>query len=266
MSEKSYSVCVLLSGGLDSAIAWVYAKKLFQENATALFVDYGQPYVEKEKKAITKIAPDCVSIKVPLCGVFDLMPTPQKQEVYGRNLLLAFYGAQLAPNVWLSSLYTEMNSTAVPDKRPEFFEGASNLLSLVLENKYPNTGVVLTSPFRDITKSELIRLALTDLGLTPDFLLSTVSCYEPSPQNSNHCGACSTCFKRWIAMTNNGIEEQYDVHPLLENAYAKEMVNKMQKCVEENNYTERFTRRRVQETFSAIEKIGLDPLELFMPK
>ena len=62
---------VLLSGGMDSTLAFLIAKAR-GENVLGLFVDLGQPYANKERKAIEslkKAYADCIETTKPLEGL-----------------------------------------------------------------------------------------------------------------------------------------------------------------------------------------------------
>jgi hypothetical protein len=55
----------------------------------------------------------------------------------------------------------------------------------------------LLTPFRDVSKAELVRRYL-GRGGNMAALLRSVSCYASTDK---HCGRCSSCFKRWVALT-----------------------------------------------------------------
>jgi 7-cyano-7-deazaguanine synthase len=247
----SRQVAILLSGGVDSYVAYLMAKSKGLDFAL-IFVDYNQPYRDKELIAIDKlIKPEdhdrLIMVRADLVSdKLDNVPTVQKQEVYGRNLLLAFYGAQVASRVWLSALATEINPTAVRDKHPEFRQMCSALLTFIFKSKRLVTEVEF--PLEDYTKTQAIALGL-QLGATPDDFRNTVSCYDGVEQN---CGICSTCAKRYIAFSNNGIDEKYRSDPLLNNAYLRTIEKQaIAEAMEPKSYEERklgrFSHARLEE-------------------
>lgn len=248
-------LCVPVSGGLDSFIAYHYGlRKYGRSNVTPLFVAYNQPYFSKELDAVGRLysGTSIVITKADLCvKELNNVPTVTKQEIFGRNLLIAFYGALVAPRVWLAALQTEMNPLAVRDKHPEFFHLASAILTYVMKGRQFET--VVETPFASATKSDIVQTALTFLHLTPDQLRSTVSCYHETEHN---CGACSTCFKRWIAMTNNGIEEDY-AEPIADNNYGWCVVAQMREEIAAKQFSGRFSTSRLEETHRALLKTGL---------
>jgi 7-cyano-7-deazaguanine synthase in queuosine biosynthesis len=247
-------IAVLSSGGLDSFIAYRFGVKFYGEDSvTPVFVKYGQPYYDKENEAVTSLFGDkLLRINADLaCEKLDNVPTIQKQEIFGRNLLLAFYGALVAPNVWIASLETEINPFAVRDKSPEFNQLTSGLLSFILKNRQLKT--TIESPFDSLSKTEVVTTGLK-LGITPEEITKTVSCYDPK---FHTCGMCSTCFKRWVALSNNGIQEKMEHDPATENEYGQKVISLMRKEANEDSWTSRFSKKRKIETHNALIRRGL---------
>jgi 7-cyano-7-deazaguanine synthase len=260
---ENSSVCVLVSGGIDSLIAYRYAKTLY-EVAIPLFVDIGQPYLAKELESVrSQYGSELRIVRADLCTeALDNVPTVDSQEIYGRNLLLAFYGAQLAPTVWLAALETEMGVTAVEDKQPLFFESTTNLFSFLFRKKWP-VGVKVTTPFAHHTKSDIVALALAEGLATKDEVTATTSCYDPEHHS---CGKCSTCHKRWIALVNNGIEDNWSSHPYYDNQYglslAPQIFAAAQEYTNHGKLHSRFSVKRMQETVSAFHLAGITPSDI----
>lgn len=250
-------ISVMVSGGIDSLVAYHLAKTRFGK-VTPVFVDVGQPYVEPERELCRKFYGDqLVEFSANMCNpTFGNLPTVLSQEIYGRNLMLALYGAIVSPNVWLAALETEMNQTAVADKRSEFFLAASSILTMIMHNKQKVTYV--ETPFSEFTKSDVVALGIT-LGLK-DEIVASRSCYDP---NHHSCGECSTCFKRWIAMVNNDLplDQFHNPKPYLQ-PYARKIVGEMLILHKHGKHSERYSEKRISETFSALSKAGVD-LSLF---
>ena len=59
----------------------------------------------------------------------------------------------------------------------------------------------VSSPFKDRTKTDLVEEYL-EKGGTPQSLFESYSCYEGKEV---HCGQCKACFRKWVALENNGI-------------------------------------------------------------
>lgn len=232
--------CVLVSGGVDSTIAYWLAKKNGHD-VYPLFVDLGHPYAAKERVAVQQLIPEVTIVSSQYAvGVLRNEPTVDKQEIYARNLLLATFGAQLAPTVWLSALETETTPLSVADKQPRFFEDTSRLLTFLMRHKH-GAEISVTSPFLNQTKTDVVAIGLS-LGLE-QLITQTTSCYEGS---SHSCGACSTCFKRYVAFTNNHLTDVWESDPR-ENEYGKQVITAMQKEKETGVYSGRFTMRRYEE-------------------
>lgn len=247
-------VSVMVSGGIDSFVAHDLAVHEYgADNVTALFLDLDQPYLEKEWAAVTKLIPSVVRIKADLCiEALDNIPTIDSQEIFGRNMLIGFYGALASPLTWMAALETEMNPTAVSDKQPEFFFHLSGLMSFLMKGKRLQT--VITSPFQDKTKSDIIADYLARGG-DMDKIQDTTTCYNP---HVHSCGECSTCFKRWIALRNNGIVEYTESTPWVSD-YAKSIIAEAANEVKTGIYSGRYSKKRLDEMRSAFKGItGLD--------
>jgi len=56
-----------------------------------------------------------------------------------------------------------------------------------------------------MTKIDIVRWYLDNVG-DVGLLLRTVSCYRPDEsEDCCYCGACPSCFRKWIALRENGI-------------------------------------------------------------
>jgi hypothetical protein len=95
-----------------------------------------------------------------------------------------------------------------------------------------------------MTKTEMVKWYL-GAGLDPQILISTRSCYSPG---DNRCGACSACFRRWVAFTNNDISE------LHENDITK--YSEIPKYLEKMKHG-KYDPVRAEETLRALRKVGI---------
>lgn len=243
------TTCVLVSGGIDSYTAYRLYEQNFlcdnKEDKVYLFVNCNQPYARKELDVVSKLVPSVRVIKAPLVNEWiNTHVTPHNQEIVGRNSLAIFYGSLMANNVVLSSLSTETYPGAVIDKQPEYLDKLQDVLSI-----NANKNVHILRPFSTLTKSQLVCLGLSK-GITKEDYRKTVSCYD---EVSTHCGKCSTCFKRWVAMINNDIEEDYAFNPW-KNEYARGIILGLK------NYTPtpRISLQRYLEMKTALEKVGIN--------
>lgn len=238
------NVAILVSGGLDSYIAY----RLAGGEKVGIWVNFGQPYAKKEEQAL-----DELGIKVKKIKIKDLLPEKPNVDnwiIPGRNLLLVTIAAMYGDKVWLSALDGEMHKFArEKDKTPEFYHIATGLLTLIFDIKRPET--IVTTPFQRLTKTEIVALALKK-KVTAAELKKTSSCYHEKDRN---CGKCGTCFKRWIAMSNNGIEEKYTSTPW-ENDYAKKSIDGIKVALKEKDYSH-YSRKRCLETKQALKRVGI---------
>lgn len=222
---------ILFSGGLDSAIAYHYALKLFPENkVTGLFVDIGQPYIEAEMASVKffkeKTGANITIVHYPFTQEKEYAyekVTPTNHIIPGRNMTLATIAANFGTTIWVNALYGELKEH-MPDKNWVFFNEASRILSYTFGTK-----ITVESPFWYMTKTQTVSLAVDELHISEDILKATNSCYHPKIVNGEtyFCGNCLTCFKRKVAMVNNGITEKYIADPF-KSWYAKEVYKKIQ--------------------------------------
>lgn len=200
--------CVLSSGGMDSFLL----HRVFVPDAEQLFVDIGQPYLAKEMDAMFACNRDATGpcFKYVIATQVARGPLPAHGIILHRNALLILTAATDYQDIMLGVLAHEINS----DKSQEFFTAMEQVLNIGHRGQYWNDGVgavyQVHSPIRGYTKTRLVKEYL-DKGFDPALLLATVSCYSPQP---GHCGQCPSCFKRWVALTNNGLKQRFYSDPL----------------------------------------------------
>jgi len=255
---KRYKLAIMWSGGMDTTIAWFYAMKneYKPEDVVMIHLAIGEPYEEKQQKAIKMLSPYIESDI--LMFDFDLLrkeignvPTPDKQIVPGRNLLIAYLGAFFADRVWLGALDGEMHRY-MPDKNMVFFQLTSGILSYIMDKD-----IVVETPFATMSKSEVLKWMVDMYGkeYTEEVISKTVTCYDPDEWA---CGKCSTCFKRWIAYVNAGLDwsKYWKVNPA-ESEVAKSLVRKYKEAERKGEYSH-YSRKRIRETFEALRKMGVE--------
>ncbi len=176
---------VMVSGGIDSYVAWVKLNR-----PTAVFVEYGQPYLELERQAVQALFPG-----IKIVRVMDLPPLGDEIHVPARNLFFATIGCRFSTSICLAGVSDEICS----DKSQSAFRDMSRILT-----KHNGTRTTVSSPLWGFTKESAIRDYL-DSGNPVEPLLDTVSCYKNGLQS---CYDCEACFRRTIALANNGIRVQ----------------------------------------------------------
>lgn len=255
--SRTENLIVLTSGGLDSFVARYFARAHGFENIRSLWINIGQPYAEKEMSAIQRFP---FPVEIIECftvdPIFGNVPTINQQVIPGRNLLFAIIAASMGgERIWLGALEGEMHTdVGSRDKTPEFFSLTTGLLSFTFKPR--SEEVILETPFQNMTKAEMITWALQN-GISPNQLRSTSTCYHPE---HDRCGQCGACFKRWIALILNEIDEDYRYNPWI-SEYARRMLNDMKQAIHIGQYSH-YSRKRVKETFEALRRVReLDPEE-----
>lgn len=208
-----YDTCVLNSGGMDSFLAWSLESQKASWPAAPhnVFVNIGHNYAAREREALLSLAHhnarfQWIEVEGPRIGQLE---TPSG-IIPNRNaeLILAASTAGYS-NIMLGILHGEINS----DKAPEFLGAMQTMLDITWRQQYWNAAPRLHrvwSPIRHLTKTELVA-AYGKSGGSVHALLATVSCYAGTEL---HCGQCASCFKRWVALANNGVTQPWEEHPL----------------------------------------------------
>jgi len=195
---------LLYSGGMDSFIAWHYLGK-----PKTVFVRLGHKYQKKEFDSVFATIPDTFVTKVFPYGIFE----GEDATIPARNLFLAMIGAQYGNRIWL---VVQKDETSIPDRTPKFFTDGSEILSTLLERK-----IELASPFWDLDKTDMVKWYLDHVGDVGS-LLDTVGCYGVGGR-FQHCGDCSACFRRYVALANNGIDPGYTLSERIKGEYRGKM-------------------------------------------
>lgn len=222
---------LLFSGGLDSLVAWYYLGK-----PTCLYIDLGHRYSIREKRAIHEIK-EKTGMKVIIDSRLNLGKEEKPDaHIPMRNSFLLHMAALYGDVLWLVVQKGELN---IPDRSRLFISEIQFLLRYLNNNPKIKVG----SPFLDMTKTQMVKWYL-DNGHPVDVLLSSSSCY-----NGNNCGYCAACFRRWISLELNGIEEKYKFVEPWNSEIAKEYL----KRVHEGKYEP----DRADDIIIALEKRGV---------
>ena len=218
---------VLLSGGLDSAVAAAVARAEGFE-LHALSVDYGQRH-RVELDAARRLAAHLgaaehrvvavdlraiggsaltADIQVPKSGCAEPAgrgPVPVTY-VPARNALLlslALGHAEVAGAFDLFLGANVVDYSGYPDCRPAFLEAFERMADLATRAGTEGRGSFrVRAPLLRMTKGEIVRLGAR-LGV--DFAL-TWSCYDPAP-GPTPCGACESCRLRAKGFAEAGMAD-----------------------------------------------------------
>jgi 7-cyano-7-deazaguanine synthase len=213
MSEKS-SICVLVSGGLDSDVLLAQMAQKFRR-VVPVYVQQGLAWEAVElywlKRFISALKnPRIQALRVIRLPMKDLYGNhwstgrgripgyrSKDEAVYlpGRNLILTVKAAVLCamekiPNLALGSL----GHNPFPDASPRFFKTWAAALSLGLR-----APLRILAPYRHLSKKEVIQRG-KDFPLHLSF-----SCLKP--QGKKHCGACNKCAERQRAFSFAGLKD-----------------------------------------------------------
>lgn len=241
MNRKELVICV--SGGMDSFIAYRYALEsgYKPEDILCLNFDIGQPYKDKEQRAMATFGFPITTMKIDLIKPeLNNVPTIENYIIPARNMIFATIAGGFGKRVWIMGMKYE-NHPLMLDKNEAFFTNASKMLTQCIGEE-----TIVESPFIEMSKTDSIIWALAH-GITGEDLMKTSSCYHPTKHN---CGECSLCFKRWIAMKSAGIEETFDVYPP-NSEEAKRLVMNYIKAYQEKDFTH-YQKDRIEETFKVL--------------
>lgn len=204
------TVILLLSGGIDSS---VLLAKLTNEgySVMALSFDYGQKhrieltfakgnamkYGVKSHKIITldsqlfkssalvnaeMAVSSYESTDLPLGNVNTYVPF--------RNLMFISTALSLAENLNIHEIYIAVNK----DDHNNFWDCKKDFIKHINQIAKLNTAIQIHTPFIDLTKKEIIRLAKQlDVNLA-----ETITCYQPN--GKKECGQCLSCRTKQNAM------------------------------------------------------------------
>jgi 7-cyano-7-deazaguanine synthase len=213
---KRSSICVLVSGGLDSV---ALAGHLSQEYGSVypVFIQQGLAWETIELywlRRFLRAAHAQKNIKpltlfeLPMADLYGRHwslghgrtpggRTPDK-AVYlpGRNPLLTIKPAVFCAQKGISVMAVgSLNHNPFPDATPAFFKLWSKALSQALGKP-----LQLSAPFRHLSKEQVIRLA-RQWPLHLSF-----SCL--APQGKRHCGRCNKCAERRLAFKKARVPDE----------------------------------------------------------
>lgn len=182
VSTLRTKVCVLLSGGIDSAACAAYYRVLGCD-VHCIWVDYGQPARVPEERAAERVSSHlAVSLqKVIITGLKWRHVGRDSSELTARNLSLIALAANTFPfTSGLISLGIHDDCHYVDCMKP-FQSQADALVSLLTH------GLIRCDfPLKELSKVEVVQYAISR-GLGPSV---TYSCQEGGDAP---CGMCASC-------------------------------------------------------------------------
>jgi 7-cyano-7-deazaguanine synthase len=196
---------VLLSGGIDSAVAHVWAMQNYSEVQAITFNYHLRPF--RERLAVYRLLQDFHTplIEVPIGFLREASDTKsfnaEVPEGYipNRNMIfysIASYYAEIHSCTALVGGHIGVDAESFPDASPQFFDQFSSLVNhVLLVQKFK-----IELPLLQMTKSEVMKKALE--WKVP--FESTWSCYWDAEMP---CGKCVSCIERNEAFKAIGIHD-----------------------------------------------------------
>ncbi len=214
---KPGSLCVLASGGIDSAVALAEAAQ-GAETVIPIYVRSGLVWERAEIYWLKlwlqtlddrDVAPleildlpvnDIYGEHWSLTGVDPPDERSPDEATYlpGRNiLLLAKAGVFAAANGCQAIVLGPLAANPFPDATPTFFEAMAMAIGhgMGLGDRFP-----VETPLVGLTKPEVVRRG------TKYRLDLTFSCLDPTPEHQ-HCGACNKCAERQQGFREAGVDD-----------------------------------------------------------
>ncbi len=214
---KQGSLCVLASGGIDSAVALAEAARN-AESVVPVYVRSGLVWERAEiywlKRWLQTLDDSDVApleiLELPVSDLYgdhwsvtgveppDDRSADEATYLPGRNiLLLAKAGVFAVTNDCRAIVLGPLAANPFPDATPSFFEAMATALGrgMGLDHRLP-----IETPLAGLTKSEVVRRGA-------DFRLDlTFSCLDPESEHQ-HCGACNKCAERRQGFGDAGVND-----------------------------------------------------------
>ena len=238
-------VVLCWGAGIDSTLALLYAH-LLGIAVDLVWVDYGQPYAQKEYDALVRMtqsldmAEALVDSRVHIVRFMEADAIRKNQPhmpkgyiVPLRNMALVDVAQCVAPDaseVWIVANRRPANAdtAGVSDKGPYFYNAMTDLSHALFGRR-----VVVRSPFHHLSKADSISEVLPYTDLTgKDLLDLTSSCYSPEIVDGHHrCGTCFSCVKVWLAFLSIGedVSRCFGSHPRNAPGYSEFMEREVEK-------------------------------------
>jgi 7-cyano-7-deazaguanine synthase in queuosine biosynthesis len=208
-TRKDKSV-LLFSGGMDSVMF-----DLLLNPDILLYIPTGSNYETIETDKIKQLAEDGVIDKNKLIILDNNLNLSMFERddliVPNRNAYLVLMASHFGETVYLGSVYGDRSF----DKDKTFYTLMENLLNHIWQEQHWTEERVftVTSPYKDTTKTELIKEYISAGGNVQN-ILNSYSCYRGKLQA---CGICKPCVRKAISLICNNItipNDYYEQDPL----------------------------------------------------
>ncbi len=204
---------VLMSGGLDSAVALYWARSQGWDISTIEFEYHLRP--ERERRASSELRRSAgiynqVVVSIPFIREAADVPAHEQSNsrlgaapegyIPARNLIfysLSAYHAEISGARYIVGGHNRTDCESFPDAGWEFWKQLNGLLRTALWS-YSQVQTEIILPLIDKDKAEVIRLG-NSLGVPFEL---TWSCYYDAAEP---CGACASCLERAEAFAAAGL-------------------------------------------------------------
>ena len=215
------SAVMLLSGGLDSAVALELALREESPRKVHCFtIDYGQRNAIEIEYALGIAAGLSLGhtvLRVPTLGRTLCSPlTGHEGIVKGRsaeeaqrsasayvpfrNAIFISLAAGLAESLTLLKVYTGIRQSVYNDTTDSFIYAMQQMIDRVK----PLARITLCNPLMYISKKDTVRLAM-QIGVNA---AHTFTCYDPVNDGIEMCGRCDACVQRLSAFREAAYVDQ----------------------------------------------------------
>jgi len=182
---------LLLSGGVDSYVAYLYLGK-----PPCIYIDTGAKYSIRESAAVDELMFHNRDLGLKKNFSLDLREFEHPDaNIPFRNLLLITIAAEYFDKIFI---VCQRGEQSIPDRTNKFFEDASKLLSYL-----KGTKVEIVNVFADMTKQDIVAWYLTNSHDIDILKKYTWSCFD---NKRGRCGECATCFRLWVALRYNNVD------------------------------------------------------------
>jgi 7-cyano-7-deazaguanine synthase len=239
---KNKSV-LLFSGGMDSVMF-----DLLLKPDVLLYAPTGANYESIETEKIKQLAKDGIIDENKLIIMDDTLNLSVFERddliVPNRNAYLVLLASHFGETIYLGSVYGDRSF----DKDKTFYTLMENLLNHIWQEQHwtEERKFTITSPFKDTTKTELIK-QYVEAGGNVQNILDSYSCYRGTEQA---CGICKPCVRKAVSMINNDInipDSYFEQDPL-----TAKWIDEVLPLMKENKYRG----REDAEFLLALEKEG----------
>lgn len=219
---------VLLSGGLDSAVALAISRR-DGFAPYALTIDYNQRHrveLECARKIAQRMSVErhiVLNVDLTQWGGSSLtsnMPVPENRDsktmgsdipstyVPARNTIFLSLAMGWAETLSTGDIFIGAHSldySGYPDCRPEYFDAFAHMADLATKTGVDGAHWQIHTPLLRMTKSDIVKLGI---NLKVPFE-HTVSCYQPTSKGDSitACGVCDACIIRRNAFESAGITD-----------------------------------------------------------